>query len=128
MVKQCIEEGKRLEKDFKGAEDLDFIVLTGGHSQWYFINDILLGRLPFRENERLYLPKIQAQPERLIKLSKPHETVALGLVYQLIHVDIKRCSANSVWVRFEIDDYKTGIKKVIDFGEYYRLEKSIQVK
>lgn len=128
MVKQCIEEGKRLEKDFKGAEDLDFIVLTGGHSQWYFINDILLGRLPFRENERLYLPKIQAQPERLIKLSKPHETVALGLVYQLIHVDIKRCSANSVWVRFEIDDYKTGIKKVIDFGDVLPFRKEYTSK
>lgn len=117
LVKQCIEEGRKLDKGFNGAEDIDFVILTGGHSQWYFINDYLMGKPSFGNYERIYLPKIQAEPERLIKLSKPQETVALGLVYQLMNVDIQRCSANSVWVQFKIDDHKSSVQKVIDFGD-----------
>ncbi len=117
LVRQCIEEGQKLDKGFNGAEDIDFVILTGGHSQWYFLHDILLGKPFFGEYERIYIPKVQAEPQRLIKLSKPQETVALGLVYQPMNVDIKRCSSNSVWVQFEIDDYKSTVEKVLDFGD-----------
>lgn len=128
LVRQCINEGQKLDKGFNGSEDIDLVILTGGHSQWYFLHDILLGKPFFGEYERIYLPKIQAEPERLINLSKPQETVALGLVYQPMNVDIKRCSANSVWVRFEIDENKSTVEKVIDFGDMLPFKKKYTSK
>jgi hypothetical protein len=65
--------------------DLDYIILTGGHSQWYFTNEILEGTL--LKFGRVELPKIQKDKNRVIKLSRPQETVALGLVYQRIAVN-----------------------------------------
>ena len=123
MVRNCIDAAKKLNKGFNGAEDIDFIILTGGHSQWYFITDILLGKLFASTDEKLYLPKIKSNPDRLIRLSKPQETVALGLVYQLMNVGVKTCSANNVWVHFEIDNYKSERRKVIEFGEVLPVRK-----
>lgn len=61
------------------GNQVDLVVLTGGHSQWYFVREILCGRL-----ERfgvLGLTKIQADPERVVSIALPQETVALGLAY-----------------------------------------------
>lgn len=65
--------------------DLDYVILTGGHSQWYFTNEMLEGSL--LKFGRVELPKIQKDKKRVIKLSRPQETVALGLVYQRIAVN-----------------------------------------
>lgn len=65
--------------------DLDYVILTGGHSQWYFTNEILDGSL--LKFGRIELPKIKEDKKRVIKLSRPQETVALGLVYQRIAVN-----------------------------------------
>lgn len=65
-------------------DNLDYVILTGGHSQWYFTNEILDGSL--LKFGRVELPKIQKDKKRVIKLSRPQETVALGLVYQKISV------------------------------------------
>lgn len=64
---------------------LDNIILTGGHSQWYFTNEILDGSL--LKFGRVELPKIKEDKKRIIKLPRPQETVALGLVYQRIAVE-----------------------------------------
>ena len=62
-------------------QDIDLVILTGGHSQWYFAEEILAGRL--NDFGAVNLPKIQSDPQnRIISLSRPQETVALGLAYQ----------------------------------------------
>ena len=61
------------------GDDVDLVILTGGHSQWYFVREMLNGELD-RFGE-IALGKIQADPERIIPISLPQETVALGLVY-----------------------------------------------
>jgi len=61
------------------GKDIDLILLTGGHSQWYFVREMLLGRMP--KFGKVLLDKIQAEPERIVSLARPQETVALGLVY-----------------------------------------------
>ena len=67
--------------------DVDLVVLTGGHSQWYFADEILQGTMTaFGE---VNLPKIKADPSRIIRLARPQETVALGLTYQPMSVKIK---------------------------------------
>lgn len=62
--------------------EIDLVILTGGHSKWYFAKELLLDK-----NERfehLGLEKIKAQPERILSVALPQETVALGLVYSKI--------------------------------------------
>lgn len=63
---------------------LDYVILTGGHSQWYFTSEILEGKLTRFGNPEL--PKIANESKRIIRLSRPQETVALGLVYQRIAI------------------------------------------
>jgi hypothetical protein len=84
LINGCLENAK--EKHNFNNEDLDFIILTGGHSQWYFVNDIINGSM--KKYGTVNLTKIQKQPERVIKLSRPQETVALGLVYQKLAVTV----------------------------------------
>ena len=54
-------------------EDIDFIFVTGGHSQWYCVKDEILKSCNFK--------KISNNPNRFIDGSKcnPNETVARGL-------------------------------------------------
>lgn len=76
MINDCLDDA-----DFP-HDELDYVILTGGHSQWYFPNEILEGSLSrFGIPD---LPKIKADASRILKLSRPQETVALGLVYQRI--------------------------------------------
>ena len=64
-------------------EDMDLVILTGGHSQWYFVDEILSGKLT--KFGAVNLPKIRQEPERIIRFARPQETVALGLAYQGIN-------------------------------------------
>lgn len=66
------------------GDRVDLVILTGGHSQWYFVRDILTGRLS-RIGD-VGLDNIQDNPERIISISLPQETVALGLAYQGLSV------------------------------------------
>ena len=62
----------------KGS-DVDLVIVTGGHSQWYFVRDMLAGKMP--QFGAVALPKIKENPSRIIPITRPQETVALGLVY-----------------------------------------------
>ena len=59
--------------------DIELVILTGGHSQWYFVKEILTGRLPAVCGS--LLPQITEDPDRILSVTRPQETVALGLVY-----------------------------------------------
>ncbi|MCL2442387.1 MAG: zinc ribbon domain-containing protein [Treponema sp.] len=60
--------------------DLDYVILTGGHCQWYFTQEIVLGTLT--KFGKVDLPKIKQNPNKVIKISLPQETVAMGMVFQ----------------------------------------------
>lgn len=64
-----------LEDAGMSGDNVDMVILTGGHSRWYFTEDLLLN------SSRFNLPRIRRNPQRLIRISRPQETVALGLVY-----------------------------------------------
>ena len=65
------------------GNDVDLVIVTGGHSQWYFVSEMLEGKMPqFGEVD---LPKIKENSGRIIPISRPQETVALGLAYNGIH-------------------------------------------
>jgi len=62
------------------GRNIDLVILTGGHSQWYFVKEMLRGNMP--QFGVIRLDKIKAEPERIVSLLNPQETVALGLVYK----------------------------------------------
>lgn len=73
LINGCIESA-----GIKGI-DVDLVIVTGGHSQWYFVQEMLSGKMPqFGEAD---LCKIKENPSRIIPITRPQETVALGLVY-----------------------------------------------
>ncbi len=71
-------KGSLTEARLKGS-DIDLVILTGGHSQWYFVKDILTNTTS--KFGACGLDKIKADSNRVISISLPQETVALGLVY-----------------------------------------------
>ena len=81
-IEQCVKDGT-----LRSGNDIDLVILTGGHSQWYFVREMLLGKAIGRA---VSLEKIKAEPDRIIDISKPQETVALGLVYSKLQVKIKK--------------------------------------
>lgn len=58
---------------------VDLVIVTGGHSQWYFVQEILAGRMA--EYGHVNLEKMQEDPSRIVSITRPQETVALGLVF-----------------------------------------------
>lgn len=87
------------------GNQVDLVVLTGGHSRWYFVREILSGKLD--RLGKAGLTKIQADPGRVISITLPEETVALGLAYSPlrmerphIHEDEGR---DSVQIQYYID-------------------------
>lgn len=103
---------------------LDYVVLTGGHSQWYFARDILNGTLT--RFGSLSLPRIQADNSRIIRLARPQETVALGLVYQNIRIKQKERPSIKVTgiINIIADRFskKTGCDLFSDSAAFMRLE------
>ena len=61
------------------AAAVELVILTGGHSQWYFVKELLAGKIPAVCGE--LLPQITADPKRVLSAARPQETVALGLAY-----------------------------------------------
>ena len=61
------------------GSDVDLVIVTGGHSQWYFVQAMLSGKMA--QFGTVDLPRIKADYARIIPITRPQETVALGLVY-----------------------------------------------
>lgn len=60
-------------------ESMDLIILTGGNSAWYFVEDYLRGQRTSRYGT-LQFKKIMETPDRVLRMDGPQETVACGLV------------------------------------------------
>lgn len=83
LINGCIRNA-RME-----GSDVDLVIVTGGHSQWYFVKEMLAGNMP--QFGTVDLPKVQDDLARIIPIARPQETVALGLVYSpMQHVVVAR--------------------------------------
>lgn len=69
------------------GDDVDLIILTGGHSQWYFVQEMLSGTMS--QFGKVDLGKIHSDPDRIVCIALPQETVALGLAYGPLRVDVQ---------------------------------------
>lgn len=88
MIFDC---GKAL-REKKGMdlfESMDLIILTGGNSAWYFVEDYLRGQRTSRYGT-LRFKKIIEAPDRVQRMDKPQQTVAFGLA--LHEEEVRRIS------------------------------------
>lgn len=67
------------------GDAVDVVIATGGHSQWYFVQEMLSGQM--ERFGKIDLPKVKADPSRIVSISRPQETVALGLTYEFMQED-----------------------------------------
>ena len=86
LVAGCLQHAAGHEPEFL-AQGLDLVILTGGHSSWYFTEEILNGVMPGLAPTQLRL--VQREKARVMRLSNPQETVALGLVYSRLPLKVE---------------------------------------
>lgn len=82
LVNGCLEDAQKTVSGFSGGDSVVLAVITGGHCQWYFVRDILTGKL--QSSGQVHLPHLMNHEERVLQLVRPQETVSLGLVYDLL--------------------------------------------
>ena len=119
LVAGCLNHAAAQEPELL-AKGLDLVILTGGHSSWYFAEEILNGDMP-----GLALPqleRVQKAKARVMRLSNPQETVALGLVYSRLplKVDDKKKEAEEALKRAQ----EEALKKMREEAERKAAEES----
>ena len=105
LLSDAVSKASHVIEGVTGPESIDLAIVTGGHSQWYCVKDLLSGKsvaglhpLPFN--------KLINDSKKLICESRPQETVACGLAYRDLEFDVKHTSPNSLWIKFRLQDTK----------------------
>ncbi len=128
LIKLAIEKYKSLYKI--GAEDIDLLCLTGGHSKWYAVQKLFNGEGIFgsigkidddcnRNNaNKVRFDKLIKEPFRIESFldPKPNESVANGLCYIDNTIDICSSSANNIWMQLVINEKESEVVKVVEQG------------
>lgn len=109
LIAEATKEGK-----IGGGEDIDLAVLTGGHSQWYFVEEMLAGKLSRFGNPTL--PKIRDEPVRVMRGPDPQETVARGMALSWMPFRIRRVASNSAWLKMEVGETKIEPLQIQEMG------------
>lgn len=114
LVNGAIRDGMQNDIQFRDEKGvIDYVILTGGHSQWFFIEDMLMGKwlngLPGNEifGSGIILPRIQKESWRLIKTGLPQQIVSFGLCMSGIPISIIQLSNTDVWLEIEMGLSKT---------------------
>lgn len=123
LIEEALAEGKKF--GYSSADDIDIIILNGGHSQWYGVKDFFLGK-PFANLEPLRFKNILDHPASLIQSIKPSHTVATGLCLRDKAVVAATPLANNLWIQFEYEGKKSAVMKICDKGHALPYKSSIQ--
>ena len=117
LIDEAIHSAASVISDLNGPEDIDLVILTGGHSQWFYIDDYFMGRSIDSELPVLNFKKIIENPIRLIHESRPQETVANGLVYRDMNFEVAHTSANNVWLRISVAGQSSELMQLVSAKE-----------
>lgn len=101
LVDELIDHAKGLDR-IKDGEDIDLVILTGGHSQWYWVEQMLAGKLA--QFSRPALRKIRDEPGRILKGLHPQETVARGMAMTGMPVHVSKVASNNVWLKIKLGE------------------------
>lgn len=100
----------------KRPEDVELLIITGGHSQWYIVSEYLLGKKTFANLPAINLTKIQDRPNCLIQSADPQETVAVGLCHLDEDVVGTIAASNDVAISFTCEGKYLGACELIKKG------------
>ena len=78
-------------------DETQFVILTGGNSQWYWIDEVLTGKAD--------LPLIKGHPELILRMELPTETVSRGLVYSRLPLEIREQTVEPCKKAQELSQY-----------------------
>ena len=78
LIAGAMAHARQADPDFN-AGDLSLVVLTGGHSQWYFAKDMLCCSLPGYEGG----VGVRLSADQVVALRPPQHTVSSGLVFSV---------------------------------------------
>lgn len=113
MISEAFVEGKKF--GYESPEDINVIILTGGHSQWYGVKDFFLG-VPFANIELISFDQVKKYPASLIQSVKPSQTVATGLCLKDKAIVAATPLSNSFWIQFEYEGNTSETMKIADKG------------
>ena len=117
------------------AEDIDLLCLTGGHSQWYAVENLFNGKGIYgsigKEGDKsthILFKKLIAENWRITALKEvfPQESVATGLCHIGKKIVFEQCSANNVWVQFAINDAVSDLKLIVEAGQSLPIAKEVK--
>jgi molecular chaperone DnaK (HSP70) len=104
--------------------DIDLVLLTGGNSKWYFVDEMLSGQwVPGlagapEDGSGIHLPKIKADPRRIVRSEKPQEIVAQGLTLTGLNgIDIVKRAVNNLWYEVAVGGSKAHLLHVVKRGQ-----------
>lgn len=100
----------------KSPSEVELLLITGGHSQWYICKEFLLGKTNSIGLEHLNFTKIQSNPKNLLQSNNPQETVAVGLCYLDDEIVAALPTANDISIRFECEGSYLGTIDLVKKG------------
>lgn len=115
-----------------GPEDIDLVLITGGHAKWYCVDELILGRGvngyigTGKVGKALNFAKIKQDPSRIIREALPHETVADGMCLRDTAVKIEALSSNNVWGQLFLNDAPGNMVALFNAGEKLPASKTVQ--
>lgn len=104
LIDAALKEATGPDKLPGGGEDVDLVLLTGGHSNWWWAKDAIVGTLPGVPGPDL--PKIVQEPRRVLRGPHPQETVARGLALSGQRRDIVPVAANTAYLKIVFQKHK----------------------
>lgn len=119
---------------FAGAEEIDFVCLTGGHSAWYtvprlFSGEGVCGSIGCRGKDpgALDFKRLREDPARMAVLNDalPHESVARGLCLMDERMIYVNTSANNVWARVTLNGEAGQLVQVVSKEDALPVTKNI---
>ena len=108
----------------KAPEEVELLIVTGGHSQWYIVSEYLLGKNSLSiELPSMNFEKIRERPECMIQSADPQETVAVGLCHLDEDVVGTIAASNDVSISFSCEGSFLGTCDLIEKGVPLPFEK-----
>lgn len=107
----------------KRPEDVELLIITGGHSQWYIVSEYLLGKKNFAGLPAINFAKIKERQDCLVQSDDPQETVAVGLCHLDEDVVGTIAASNDVSISFTCEGKYLGACDLIKKGVPLPFEK-----
>lgn len=107
----------------KKPEDVELLIITGGHSKWYIVQEYLLGKKGTINLPSINFAKIKQSPVRLVQSADPQETVAVGLCHLDEDVVGTMAASNNVGISFTCEGKYLGACELIKKGVLLPYEK-----